>query len=55
MHNIKLIRNDLDSFKKKILRRNVDVDINKLKSLDQESRELIRKKENLENEKKNYF
>ncbi len=52
MHNIKLIRNDLDSFKKKILRRNVDVDINKLKSLDQESRELIRKKENLENEKK---
>ena len=52
MHNIKLIRKNPEEFKKKILSRNVDLDINKISDLDSKSRELIQKKENLEKEKK---
>ena len=52
MHNIKLIRENPEKFKKKILSRNVDIDINKISDLDSKSRELIQKKENLEKEKK---
>ena len=52
MHNIKLIRENPEDFKKKILSRNVDIDINKISDLDTKSRELIQKKENLEKEKK---
>ena len=45
MHNIKLIRENPEDFKKKILSRNVDIDINKISDLDSKSRELIQKKE----------
>ncbi len=52
MHNIKLIRQNFDEFKKKILDRNVNIDFDKIISLDKENRHLIHLKENLEKEKK---
>ena len=52
MHNLKLIRENSDLFKKKILDRNVDLNFNELLKLDKENRELIQKKEKLEQEKK---
>ena len=52
MHNLKLIRENPDLFIKKIADRNVDVDIKKLLLLDQKNREIIQKKEKLEQEKK---
>jgi len=52
MHDIKFIRNEADSFFKKINDRNVKFDQNKLLKLDKFHRELIQKKEKLEQEKK---
>jgi seryl-tRNA synthetase len=52
MHNIKDIRKNLNQFKKELDKRFVEVDINKLSSLDEDNRKLIQKKESLENEKK---
>jgi len=52
MHNLKVIRNDLDSFKKSLQRRNVNIDFEHLKKLDEINRELIQKKEAFEKEKK---
>ena len=52
MHNIKDIRKNLEQFKKSINKRFVDIDINKLNSLDKNHRKLIQEKESLENEKK---
>ena len=52
MHNLKEIRNDFDNFQKKLLDRNVSIDLKKIKSLDFLNRELIQKKEKLEQEKK---
>ena len=52
MHNLKDIRKDFENFKKKIENRNIDIDINNLRSLDEKNRTLIQKKESLENEKK---
>ena len=52
MHNIKEIRNDPKNFKEKILNRNSKVNIDDLLSLDKKYRELIQKKETLEQEKK---
>ncbi len=52
MHNIKDIRKNLDYFKKKISERNTKIDFEKLISLDKNNRELIQKKEILEQEKK---
>ncbi len=52
MHNIKDIRKNLDYFKKKISERNTKIDFDKLISLDKNNRELIQKKEILEQEKK---
>ena len=52
MHNIKLIRKDPSYFTKKFNERNVNVDLKILLDLDKKSRELIQKKENLEQEKK---
>jgi seryl-tRNA synthetase len=52
MHNLKEIRKDLDKFKKLLEKRNVDIDLNYLKKLDQKNRDLIQKKENFEKEKK---
>ena len=52
MHNLKVIRNDLDSFKKSLQRRNVNIDFEHLKKLDEINRDLIQKKESFEKEKK---
>ena len=52
MHNIKLIRKDPDYFLKKLSERNVKIDINHLIDLDKKNRELIQKRETLEQEKK---
>ena len=52
MHNLKEIRKDFDAFQKALEKRSVDIDFDKLKKLDAKNRELIQKKENLENEKK---
>jgi len=52
MHNLKEIRKNLDFFKKKINERNSNVDFNNLLKIDKENRELIQKKELLEQEKK---
>jgi seryl-tRNA synthetase len=52
MYNLKEIRKDFDSFKKSLLKRNVDIDFEHLKELDETNRELIQKKETFEKEKK---
>jgi seryl-tRNA synthetase len=52
MHNIKEIRTDFDYFKNQLKRRNIDVDIDKIKELDETNRKYIQKKEALESEKK---
>jgi len=53
MHNLKDIRKDFDGFKKALEKRSLDIDFEKLKNLDIRNREFIKKKETLENEKKN--
>ena len=53
MHNLKEIRKNFDSFQKSLHKRNIDIDFQLLKKLDEENRDLIQKKESLENEKKN--
>ena len=52
MHNIKDIRKNLETFKKKISERNSTVDFDALIKLDEENRFLIQKKEKKEQEKK---
>jgi seryl-tRNA synthetase len=52
MHNIKDIRVDFDHFKDLLKKRNIDIDIENIKVLDEKNRKLIQKKENLESEKK---
>ena len=52
MHNIKDIRIDFDNFKDQLKKRNIDIDIKNIKTLDEKNRKLIQKKENLEREKK---
>ena len=52
MHSIKLIRQNPEFFKKKLSERNVDLNIDDLLNLDKKSRDLIQKKEKLEQEKK---
>ena len=54
MHNLKSIRENPDIFKKKILDRNVDINLKELLELDKNNRETIQKKEKLEQEKKKY-
>ena len=55
MHNIKVIRQNFDEFKKKISDRNINIDIDKILLLDKENRDLIQKKENLEKKRKRKF
>ena len=55
MHSIKKIRSDLKSFENRIKQRNSEVDIKSIKSLDENNRKFIQKKEKLEQEKKSYF
>ena len=52
MHNLKEIRKNFDDFQKALKNRNIDVDLNTLKNLDKQNRELIQNKEELEKEKK---
>jgi seryl-tRNA synthetase len=52
MYNLKEIRKNLDNFKKKLEDRNIDFDINNFKKKDALNRDLITKKEKLEQEKK---
>tara|TARA_B100001057_G_scaffold123122_1_gene121973 strand:- start:6419 stop:7666 length:1248 start_codon:yes stop_codon:yes gene_type:complete len=52
MHNLKELRNNLNFFKKKLEDRNVDFNLNDFEKKDNLNRDLISKKENLENEKK---
>ena len=52
MHNIKDIRNDIDLFKDFLQRRFLDIDLDNILNLDEQNRELIQKKEQLESEKK---
>ena len=52
MHNIKEIRKDFTRFKKSVQKRNVDIDFENLKKLDEINRELIQRKEAFEKEKK---
>ena len=52
MHNIKEIRKDFKSFQELIQKRNIKIDIDNIKSLDELNRELIQKKENYEKNKK---
>ena len=54
MHNLKEIRKDFKTFKELIKNRNVDIDIENLKKLDDLNRELIQKKESFEKEKKDF-
>jgi len=52
MHNLKNIRENSALFKKKISDRNVKVNVDELLSLDKQNREIIQKREKLEQEKK---
>jgi seryl-tRNA synthetase len=52
MHNIKEIRNDIESFTKSIKKRYIDLDIEEIILLDENNRKFIQKKESLEKEKK---
>ena len=52
MHNLKDLRNNLEIYKKKFKDRNTQFDIDEFKELDKFNRELISKKELLEQEKK---
>ena len=51
MHNIKEIRNDIEAFKKALSKRFLDIDIDKILSLDESNREFIQQRELLEKEK----
>ena len=53
MHNLKDLRKNLEIFKKKFKDRNLNFDIDEFNRLDKNNRELINKKELLEQEKKN--
>ncbi len=52
MHDIKYIRDNFDTFKKKIKNRNNNAEIDNILILDKKNRILIQEKESLENEKK---
>ena len=52
MHNIKDLRKNLDTFKKKLKDRNLDFDVDKFSKFDELNRKLINDKEKLEQEKK---
>ena len=52
MHDIKDIRKNIEVYKKKFLERNVNLDVNDFNKKDSLNRELINKKEKLEQEKK---
>ena len=51
MHNIKELRKNISTFKKKLLDRNFNLNTDLFESLDAENRKLISEKEKLEQEK----
>ena len=51
MHNIKELRKNISTFKKKLLDRNFNLNTDLFESLDGENRKLISEKEKLEQEK----
>ena len=53
MHNLKELRQNLENYKKKFKDRNTEFDINEFNNKDNLNRDLISKKEKLEQEKKN--
>ena len=53
MHNLKDLRKNLETFKKKFKDRNLDFNTDEFNKIDKINRELINKKELLEQEKKN--
>lgn len=53
MHNLKEIRNDINSFKESLKKRFIDIDIHEILELDENNRKYIQEKENFEKEKKN--
>ena len=53
MHNLKDIRKNKEFFKKKFSERNTEINLDSILDLDKENRDLISKKESLEQEKKN--
>ena len=55
MHNLKDLRKNLDILKKKFQNRNVQFDVNNFKKIDTLNRDLISKKEKLEQKKKYYL
>ena len=52
MHNIKEIRNDVETFKEALNKRFLDIDVDKILSLDKSNRKYIQQREILEKEKK---
>jgi seryl-tRNA synthetase len=52
MHNIKEIRNDIKTFKEALEKRYLDIDVDKILSLDESNRKYIQEREILEKEKK---
>ena len=52
MHNIKEIRNDIETFKKALDKRFLDIDVEEILSLDENNRKYIQEREILEKEKK---
>ena len=52
MHNLKSLRKNIEIYKKKFKERNVDFDTSNFNKKDKLNRDLINKKEKLEQEKK---
>ena len=52
MHNIKDIRNNIESFKEALKKRFLDLDVNKILKLDENNRKFIQERETFEKEKK---
>ena len=52
MHNLKEIRKNYEAFAKSLEKRSINIDFNNLQKLDEKNRDLIQKKETLENKKK---
>ena len=55
MHNIKLLRENINDFKKKLSNRNFDFNVKEFEDLDKYNRKLISQREKLEQEKKYYL
>ena len=51
MHNLKDLRKNINIYKKKLLDRNFDLNVELLNNLDDDNRKLISQKENLEQKK----